>query len=113
MQQDFNSAFAEVDVLASPTAPTTAWKIGERVDDPMVNYINDATTIPTNLAGIPGMSLPVGLAAEDGLPVGLQLMAPQYADDRLYRIGVSLETLIAQREGKQFWELAPALGEVK
>lgn len=113
VQQDFNSAFAEVDVLASPTAPTTAWKIGERVDDPMVNYINDATTIPTNLAGIPGMSLPVGLAAEDGLPVGLQLMAPQYADDRLYRIGASFETLIAQREGKQFWELAPALGEVK
>ncbi|MEB0015001.1 amidase family protein, partial [Glaciimonas sp. Cout2] len=84
IQRDFDAAFEKVDVLLSPSAPTTAFKFGEKMDDPMAMYLNDVTTIPANLAGIPGMSLPMGLAPEDGLPVGLQVMAPAKQDARLY-----------------------------
>ena len=95
--QDFAKAFAQVDVLISPTAPTTAFKIGEKLDDPLAMYLNDIATIPVNLAGIPGMSLPIGLAPEDNLPVGIQIMAPAMADDRLYNVGAALErALLAQ-----------------
>ncbi len=93
IQQDFDAAFEKADVLVSPSAPTTAFKIGEKVNDPLAMYLNDVTTIPANLAGIPGMGLPAGLA-EDGLPVGIQLMAPARADARLYSIGASLEALL-------------------
>jgi aspartyl-tRNA(Asn)/glutamyl-tRNA(Gln) amidotransferase subunit A len=93
IQQDFDAAFEKADVLVSPSAPTTAFKIGEKIDDPLAMYLNDVTTIPANLAGIPGMSLPAGLA-EDGLPVGIQLMAPARADARLYSIGAALEALL-------------------
>ncbi len=71
-------------MLVSPTAPTTAFKLGDKLDDPMAMYLNDIATIPANLAGIPGMSLPSGLAAEDGLPAGFQILAPAMQDDRLY-----------------------------
>ena len=95
--QDFAAAFSQVDVLVSPTAPTTAFKIGEKLDDPLAMYLNDIATIPVNLAGLPGMSLPIGLAPEDGLPVGMQIMAPAMADDRLYNVGAALErALLAQ-----------------
>ena len=76
ISQDFASAFEQVDVLVSPTAPTTAFKIGEKLDDPLAMYLNDIATIPANLAGVPGMSLPSGLAEEDGLPTGFQILAP-------------------------------------
>lgn len=109
IQRDFAAAFANVDVIASPTAPTTAWKIGAHSGDPMQDYLNDATTIPANLAGIPGLSLPIGTAAEDGLPVGLQLLAPAFEDARLYRAGAAIEQLITERDGKPFWAQAPAL----
>lgn len=109
IQSDFAAAFAQVDVIVSPTAPTTAWKLGEHAGDPMQDYLNDATTIPANLAGIPGLSLPVGTAAEDGLPVGLQILAPAYEDARLYQLGSALEQLIAERDGSPFWAQAPAL----
>jgi aspartyl-tRNA(Asn)/glutamyl-tRNA(Gln) amidotransferase subunit A len=88
---DFAAAFRKVDVMVSPTAPTTAFKIGEKLDDPLAMYLNDVATIPVNLAGLPGMSVPVGLAPEDGLPVGLQIIAPAMADDRLYNVGAALE----------------------
>ena len=74
--RDFEAAFEKVDVLVSPTTPTTAFRIGERVDDPMAMYLADLCTIPANLAGTPAMSVPCGLSDEDGLPVGLQVMAP-------------------------------------
>ena len=109
IQRDFASAFERVDVIASPTAPTTAWKLGEHSGDPMQDYLNDATTIPANLAGIPGLSLPIGTAAEDGLPVGLQLMAPAFEDARLYRAGAAIERLIEERDGTPFWAQAPSL----
>lgn len=96
VQQDFAEAFEKVHVIASATAPTTAWKIGEHAGDPLLDYANDVTTIPANLAGIPGMSLPIGLAFDDGLPVGLQLLAPQLEEARLYRVGGAIEKLVGQ-----------------
>ncbi|MFM7597345.1 MAG: Asp-tRNA(Asn)/Glu-tRNA(Gln) amidotransferase subunit GatA [Actinomycetota bacterium] len=109
IQRDFAQAFEKVDVLISPTAPTTAFKIGEKVDDPLAMYLNDIATIPVNLAGNCAMSLPVGLAPEDGLPVGLQVMAPPQADDRLYLVGGALETALRDRWGHLLIEEVPAL----
>ncbi len=107
--RDFAAAFEQVDVLVSPTAPTTAFKLGEKLDDPLAMYLNDIATIPANLAGTPGMSLPVGLAPEDGLPVGLQIMAPAMADDRLYNVGAALEAALLDRWGHPILEEAPSL----
>ncbi|KIP53845.1 Asp-tRNA(Asn)/Glu-tRNA(Gln) amidotransferase subunit GatA [Leucobacter komagatae] len=109
IQRDFTAAFNQVDVIVSPTAPTTAWNIGHVNEDPMQDYLNDATTIPANLAGIPGLSLPIGTASEDGLPVGLQLMAPAFEDARLYRAASAIESLITARDSKPFWAQAPSL----
>jgi aspartyl-tRNA(Asn)/glutamyl-tRNA(Gln) amidotransferase subunit A len=109
IQRDFAAAFEQADVLISPTAPTTAFKLGEKLDDPLAMYLNDVATIPANLAGIPGMSLPIGLAPEDGLPVGLQIMAPAMADDRLYNAGAALEGALLDRWGRPILEEAPAL----
>jgi aspartyl-tRNA(Asn)/glutamyl-tRNA(Gln) amidotransferase subunit A len=99
ISRDFERAFEQADVLLSPTAPTTAFKLGEKLDDPLAMYLNDIATIPANLAGIPGISVPAGLAEEDGLPVGLQILAPALADDRLYRVGAALETLLERQWG--------------
>src|SRR5512140_1753095 len=79
IQRDFAAAFEQADVLLSPTAPTTAFPLGAKLDDPLAMYLNDVATIPANLAGVPGMSLPAGLADEDGMPVGLQILAPANA----------------------------------
>ena len=99
IQRDFASAFEKADVLVSPSAPTTAFRFGEKLADPLAMYLNDVTTIPANLAGVPGMGLPIGLAPEDGLPVGLQLMAPAREDARLYAVGATLETLLEEQWG--------------
>ncbi|MBA3743374.1 Asp-tRNA(Asn)/Glu-tRNA(Gln) amidotransferase subunit GatA [Sporichthya sp.] len=109
ISRDFDAAFAQVDVLVSPTAPTTAFPIGDKVDDPLAMYLQDLCTIPSNLAGNCAMSVPVGLAPEDGLPVGLQIMAPAMADDRLYRVGAALETALRERTGQLLIEGAPPL----
>ncbi|TFD73516.1 Asp-tRNA(Asn)/Glu-tRNA(Gln) amidotransferase subunit GatA [Cryobacterium gelidum] len=109
IQRDFAAAFSQVDVLVSPSAPTTAFKFGEKLADPMAMYINDVTTIPANLAGVPGMSIPIGLAPEDGLPVGLQIMAPAKADARLYTVGAAIEQLLEARWGHTMLSQAPAL----
>ncbi|WP_080795319.1 Asp-tRNA(Asn)/Glu-tRNA(Gln) amidotransferase subunit GatA [Corynebacterium pacaense] len=89
--QDFAAAYDKVDVLVSPTTPTTAFKLGEKVTDPLEMYNFDLCTLPLNLAGLAGMSLPAGLADDTGLPVGLQIMAPAFQDDRLYRVGAAFE----------------------
>ena len=107
--RDFAAAFEKVDVLISPTAPTTAFKIGEKLDDPLAMYLNDVATIPLNLAGLPGMSLPIGLATEDSLPVGLQIMAPAMADDRLYNVGAALERALLEQWGAPLLSKAPQL----
>ncbi|MFE6777403.1 Asp-tRNA(Asn)/Glu-tRNA(Gln) amidotransferase subunit GatA [Streptomyces sp. NPDC057702] len=107
--RDFERAFASVDVLVSPTTPTTAFPIGERADDPLAMYLADLCTIPSNLAGNAAMSLPCGLAPEDGLPVGLQIIAPAMADDRLYRVGAAVEAAFVERWGHHLLEEAPSL----
>ncbi|MGH8893253.1 MAG: Asp-tRNA(Asn)/Glu-tRNA(Gln) amidotransferase subunit GatA [Actinomycetes bacterium] len=107
--RDFDAAFEQADVLVSPTTPTTAFRIGERVDDPLAMYLADLCTIPSNLAGNASMSLPVGRAPEDGLPVGLQVIAPPLADDRLYRIGGALEAALRDRWGHLLIDEAPDL----
>ena len=99
ISRDFAAAFESADVLVSPTAPTTAFKLGEKLDDPVAMYLNDLATIPANLSGVPGISVPSGLADEDGLPTGIQVLAPAMADDRVYRVGAALETLLQDRWG--------------
>ncbi len=108
--EDYAKAFAKADVLVSPTAPTTAYKIGEKVDDPMAMYLGDVATIPVNLAGICGMSLPAGLADEDNLPVGFQIMAPAMQDQRLYQAGAALEAALLTKWGSPILSKAPVLG---
>ncbi len=107
--EDFERAFSCADVLVSPTAPTTAFRVGEKLDDPLAMYLNDVATIPANLAGIPGMSLPSGLADEDGLPAGLQVLASATEDQRLYAVGAALERALEQRWGGPLLDRAPAL----
>ena len=111
--QDYAKAFTQADVLVSPTAPTTAYKIGEKVDDPMAMYLGDVATIPVNLAGICGMSLPAGLAEEDGLPVGFQIMAPAMQDQRLYQAGAALESALVAQWGAPILSKAPELKGAK
>jgi aspartyl-tRNA(Asn)/glutamyl-tRNA(Gln) amidotransferase subunit A len=93
--RDFAAAFEQVDVLVSPTSPTVAFRLGELVDDPLAMYLNDVATVPASLAGVPAMSVPVGLAESgDGsgpLPVGLQVMAPLLRDDLMYRVAWTVE----------------------
>jgi aspartyl-tRNA(Asn)/glutamyl-tRNA(Gln) amidotransferase subunit A len=113
IQRDFSDAFGRADVLVSPSAPTTAFRFGEKLSDPMAMYLNDITTIPANLAGVPGMGLPIGLAPEDGLPVGIQLMAPARSDARLYTIGAALERLLEDKWGHQLLHEAPDLAPVE
>jgi aspartyl-tRNA(Asn)/glutamyl-tRNA(Gln) amidotransferase subunit A len=87
--RDFTAAFEQADVLVSPTTPTVAFPLGERLDDPLAMYLADLATIPSNLYGGPAMSVPAGLS--EGLPVGLQVMAPTMRDDLLYRVGAAFE----------------------
>lgn len=107
--RDFEAAFTQVDVLVSPTSPTTAFRIGEKADDPLAMYLNDIATIPVNLAGNCAMSLPIGLASEDGLPVGLQIIAPAMADALLYQVGSALESALVDRWGGLLISEAPLL----
>ena len=107
--RDFAAAFEKADVLVTPTAPTVAFKMGEKLDDPMAMYLNDVATIPANLAGIPGMSIPNGLA-EDGLPSGFQILAPATKDERLYEVGAALERMLLSQWGAPILTKAPALG---
>lgn len=91
--EDFVKAFQKVDVIISPTAPTTAFKIHEKIDDPLAMYLNDIYTISANLAGICALSLPIGLDAA-GLPIGLQLMAKEFAEQTLFDIGSAVESAV-------------------
>ena len=108
--RDFEKAFETADVLVSPTCPTTAFKLGEKLEDPMAMYLNDVATIPANLAGLPGLSLPAGLS-DDGLPVGFQILAPATKDERMYGVGAALEKALTTSWGGSLLEKAPALKE--
>lgn len=103
VQRDFASAFTKADVLVSPTAPTVAFPLGEKISDPMAMYVNDIATIPANLAGVPALSLPSGLS--DGLPVGFQILAPAQQDARLYHVGAIMERAL----GAPLTDASPAL----
>jgi aspartyl-tRNA(Asn)/glutamyl-tRNA(Gln) amidotransferase subunit A len=107
--RDFEAAYQQVDVLVSPTTPTTAFKIGERIDDPMAMYVADLCTIPANLAGNAALSVPSGLSDDDGLPVGLQVMAPALADDRMYRVAAAYEQARDAAAGRTVLDQIPEL----
>jgi aspartyl-tRNA(Asn)/glutamyl-tRNA(Gln) amidotransferase subunit A len=92
VRDDFATAYADFDVLVSPTSPTTAFRVGERAADPIAMYYSDVCTIPSNLAGDPSMSVPVGLDA-DGLPIGFQVMAPALGEERLFQVAAEVERL--------------------
>ncbi len=108
--RDFAAAFEDCHVLISPTAPTTAFKFGDKLDDPLAMYLNDIATIPANLAGTPGLSLPSGLADEDSLPAGIQILAPAMQDARLYATAAPLESLLHDHLGGPVLDAVPALG---
>jgi aspartyl-tRNA(Asn)/glutamyl-tRNA(Gln) amidotransferase subunit A len=105
--RDFAEAFAQADVLVSPTTPTTAFPIGDKVDDPLAMYLNDLATIPTNLAGTAALSVPSGLA--DGLPVGLQVMAPALGEAVMYRVGAAYEAARNAEDGGPLINRVPSL----
>jgi aspartyl-tRNA(Asn)/glutamyl-tRNA(Gln) amidotransferase subunit A len=89
IKRDFEKAFGRCAVLASPTAPTVAFKIGEKAADPVAMYLSDIATIPVNLAGLPALSLPCGSSA--GLPIGLQLIGPAFAEETVLRVAYTYE----------------------
>jgi aspartyl-tRNA(Asn)/glutamyl-tRNA(Gln) amidotransferase subunit A len=101
IREDFERVFAEVDVLLTPTSPTPAFRLGERVDDPLAMYMADVYTLPASLAGIPGISVPCGLVTvDDGgdsspeLPVGVQLLGPMFEEERLFAAAAGIEQLV-------------------
>ena len=93
IKQEFAAEFERYDVLVSPTAPTVAFELGAKAEDPIAMYLTDVLTIPPNMAGLPGLSIPCGLS--EGLPVGLQLVGPQFSDNLLFGVGHALERAIA------------------
>ncbi|MEU2349231.1 Asp-tRNA(Asn)/Glu-tRNA(Gln) amidotransferase subunit GatA [Modestobacter sp. NPDC049651] len=103
--RDFTAAFEHLDVLVSPTTPSVAFPLGARVDDPIAMYAADLCTLPASLAGVPATSVPVGLS--DGLPVGLQVMAPALADDRCYRVAAALEAAQDNARGHRLLDELP------
>jgi aspartyl-tRNA(Asn)/glutamyl-tRNA(Gln) amidotransferase subunit A len=108
ISRDFAAAFGQADVLVSPTAPTTAFRIGEKVDDPLAMYLNDIASIPTNLAGTAALSIPSGLA-DDGLPVGLQIMAPALGEAVMYRVAAAYEAARDAEDGGPLIQRVPYL----
>ncbi len=109
IQRDFEKAWKTCDVLVSPATPTTAFRLGERTADPMAMYRSDLCTIPANMAGSPAGSFPIGLSETDGMPVGMQVMAPIMADDRVYRVGATLERLLNEKWGAPLLAKVPEL----
>ncbi|MEZ5346648.1 MAG: amidase family protein, partial [Pyrinomonadaceae bacterium] len=91
LKRDFENAFEQCDVILTPTSPTTAFKIGEKSDDPLAMYLSDIYTASANLAGLPGISVPCGLSGE-GLPIGLQLMGRPWSEDLLLNFAHKYET---------------------
>jgi aspartyl-tRNA(Asn)/glutamyl-tRNA(Gln) amidotransferase subunit A len=106
IRNDFKNAFKEVDVIVGPVVPTVAWKIGEKIEDPLKMYLADIYTVPPSLAGIPGLSLPVGFVQpEDGsgdtveLPVGLHMLAGHEQEETLFKVAHVLEQSLVQTIG--------------
>ncbi|MCC6646645.1 MAG: Asp-tRNA(Asn)/Glu-tRNA(Gln) amidotransferase subunit GatA [Polyangiaceae bacterium] len=97
--RDFDAAFVDVDVIAAPTTPTPAFKLGDKIDDPLTMYLSDVYTLPASLAGLPAMSVPVAPTpatdARPSLPVGLQLIAPAFDEEALFRAGAAVERIVS------------------
>ena len=93
IKDEFAAAFERYDLLVSPTAPTVAFELGAKTEDPIAMYLTDVLTIPPNMAGLPSLSLPCGLS--DGLPVGLQLIGPQFSENTLFRAAHAFERALA------------------
>jgi aspartyl-tRNA(Asn)/glutamyl-tRNA(Gln) amidotransferase subunit A len=93
IKQEHDALFERFDVLVSPTSPTVAFRLGEKTENPLAMYLSDVLTIPSNMAGLPGLSIPCGLS--EGLPVGLQLVGPQFAENTLFRVAHALERALA------------------
>jgi aspartyl-tRNA(Asn)/glutamyl-tRNA(Gln) amidotransferase subunit A len=104
IRRDFDNAFANVDAVVCPTSPTTAFRLGEKVDDPLAMYLSDVYTVPVNLAGLPGISVPCGFD-EKRLPIGMQLIGKPFDEETLFRLAHAYE----QRAG--LWEKLPPLLE--
>jgi len=102
MREDFEKAFKAFDCLITPTAPTAAFKIGERMQDPLSMYLSDIFTIPANLTGIPGISIPCGFT-KNGLPIGLQILARPFGEETLIRAAYTFQ------ENTEFHKKRPAL----
>jgi aspartyl-tRNA(Asn)/glutamyl-tRNA(Gln) amidotransferase subunit A len=98
VKQDFDGAFKKVDLIAAPASPTLPWKIGEKVNDPLKMYMSDILTIPANLAGLPALSIPVGFA--QNLPVGMQIIGPQFREDLIFRVGYAYQQITDWHEKK-------------
>ncbi len=90
IKNDFDSAFEKVDLIVTPTTPTTAFRIGEKIEDPLQMYLNDIFTISVNLAGLPALSLPCGLSGE-GLPIGLQIIGKHFDEETLLKVAYRYE----------------------
>ncbi|HLA39250.1 MAG TPA: amidase family protein, partial [Candidatus Glassbacteria bacterium] len=97
--EDYTKAFSQCDLLVSPVTPAPAWKIGAKNDDPLSVYLSDILTICTNLAGLPGMSVPCGISSS-GLPIGLQLQATHFAEEKIFRAAYALEQLLGPAGNK-------------
>jgi aspartyl-tRNA(Asn)/glutamyl-tRNA(Gln) amidotransferase subunit A len=110
VRRDFDQAFAEVDLIASPTSPTVAFKVGSRTDDPLAMYMSDVCTIPVNLAGLPAISIPCGLS--EGLPVGFQLIGPAFCENRILQAAHALEGAIGFVTAPTFRDSSAAAGLV-
>jgi aspartyl-tRNA(Asn)/glutamyl-tRNA(Gln) amidotransferase subunit A len=101
---DFEDAFKKVDVIITPSSPTLPWKLGEKMSDPLKMYLSDIFTVTGNLAGVPGLSVPVGFDEKTNLPIGMQIFAPHFREDLLYQVGYAYE------QQNPFWKEAPKLG---
>ena len=108
IQRAFEQAFTEVDVVLTPSSATTAQRIGERVSTESAT-MTDSMLAAANLAGLPALNVPIGTAAEDGLPVGVQVIAAATDDARTYRVGAAIEALVTERDGIPFWQSIPTL----
>lgn len=102
IKQDFDEVFKKVDVLVSPVSPTPPWKFGEKTNDPLAMYLSDALTVPVNLAGVPGISIPAGFS-DNKLPIGIQFIGPHFSEALLFQVGHAFET------ETQYYKLKPNL----
>ncbi|WKZ26976.1 MAG: Asp-tRNA(Asn)/Glu-tRNA(Gln) amidotransferase subunit GatA [Candidatus Paceibacterota bacterium] len=94
ISQDYDRAFENVDVIVGPTTPTTAFRIGEKSDDPLAMYLSDMYTVPANLAGLPALSVPYGVGRESGMPVGVHITSKAFDEETMLRIGYALERAV-------------------